>query len=121
MLDLVQQALEREKFSVVRIDGQKSLKDRTAALSRFKVNPRCTVMLASIGSAGEGCVPCVILRLMMTADTSPHQSRFHDRNNRPSTRATLEPDGRRASGEPCPSDWTDSACYHNSLRHSCLY
>ena len=56
MLDLVQQALEREGFSVVRIDGQKSLKDRTDALSKFRTNAQYTVMLASIGSAGEGFV-----------------------------------------------------------------
>ena len=56
MLDLVQQALELEGFSVARIDGQKSLQDRGRAISRFNDDPTCTVMLASIGSAGEGSV-----------------------------------------------------------------
>ncbi|KAM7210964.1 SNF2 family N-terminal domain containing protein [Rhypophila decipiens] len=54
MLDLVQQTLINEGFVAVRIDGQKSLKERTNALSTFRSDPACTVMLASIGSAGEG-------------------------------------------------------------------
>lgn len=54
MLDLVQQALTKEGFIVVRIDGQKSLKERTDAISKFETDPTCSVMLASIGSAGEG-------------------------------------------------------------------
>jgi SNF2 family DNA or RNA helicase len=56
MLDLVQQALEFAGFSVARIDGQKSLQDRARAISRFTDDSACTVMLASIGSAGEGYV-----------------------------------------------------------------
>lgn len=54
MLDLVQAALQRQGFSYTRIDGQSSLTDRTAAIHAFNDNPRCTVLLASIGSAGEG-------------------------------------------------------------------
>ncbi len=54
MLNLVQHALEEEGFSVARIDGQKSLLERAHAISRFSKDPRCTVMLATIGSAGEG-------------------------------------------------------------------
>jgi len=56
MLDLAQQALELSGFSVTRIDGQKSLQDRALAISKFNDDPKCTVMLASIGSAGEGSV-----------------------------------------------------------------
>ncbi|KAM7189881.1 SNF2 family N-terminal domain containing protein [Rhypophila sp. PSN 637] len=44
----------KKGFVAVRIDGRKSLKDRKNALSRFKSDPTCTVMLVSIGSAGEG-------------------------------------------------------------------
>jgi len=54
MLNLVQHALELAGFSVARIDGQKSLQDRATAISRFSRDPECTVMLATIGSAGEG-------------------------------------------------------------------
>ena len=56
MLDLAQHALEEEGFSVARIDGQKSLLERARAISRFGEDPGCTVMLATIGSAGEGSV-----------------------------------------------------------------
>ena len=54
MLDLAQAALEEEGFSVARIDGQKTLLERARAISRFGENPGRTVMLATIGSAGEG-------------------------------------------------------------------
>jgi SNF2 family DNA or RNA helicase len=37
-----------------RIDGQLSLRRRRQAINRFTERPKCTVMLASIGSAGEG-------------------------------------------------------------------
>ena len=56
MLDLAQHALAEAGFLVARIDGQKSLLERARAISRFGENPGCTVMLATIGSAGEGCV-----------------------------------------------------------------
>ena len=56
MLDLAQHALEEEGFSVARIDGQKNLLERARAISRFGEDPGCTVMLATIGSAGEGSV-----------------------------------------------------------------
>jgi SNF2 family DNA or RNA helicase len=54
MLDIVQQFLQSEGFVVQRIDGQKSLDQRRTALTQFNDDPSCTVMLASIGSAGEG-------------------------------------------------------------------
>ncbi|KAH6635023.1 SNF2 family N-terminal domain-containing protein [Chaetomium sp. MPI-SDFR-AT-0129] len=54
MLDLAQHALEEAGFSVARIDGQKGLLERARAISRFGEDPGCTVMLATIGSAGEG-------------------------------------------------------------------
>ena len=56
MLDLVQDHLEMNGFTFQRIDGQSSLPKRGEALRLFREDPKCTVMLASIGSAGEGCV-----------------------------------------------------------------
>ncbi|KAF5674657.1 helicase-like transcription factor [Fusarium circinatum] len=54
MLDLIQQALLVASFSCVRIDGQFSIKKREEALFRFANDPCCTVMLATLGSGGEG-------------------------------------------------------------------
>ncbi|KAF2792116.1 hypothetical protein K505DRAFT_408838 [Melanomma pulvis-pyrius CBS 109.77] len=54
MLDLIQQALPSRGFTSQRIDGSTSLEGRTKALCIFNEDPNCTVMLASIGSAGEG-------------------------------------------------------------------
>ena len=54
MLDLVELALSRENITFVRIDGQKSDQQRRKAIEAFRVNPQCTVLLATIGSAGVG-------------------------------------------------------------------
>jgi SNF2 family DNA or RNA helicase len=54
MLDLIQQALLTYSFGSCRIDGGKSLEGRRLALKRFNEDPDCSVMLATIGSAGEG-------------------------------------------------------------------
>jgi SNF2 family DNA or RNA helicase len=54
MLDLIANALAHHGFRFERIDGQTSLKHRSVAIQQFKNNPACTVMIASIGSAGEG-------------------------------------------------------------------
>ncbi|KAK4198874.1 SNF2 family N-terminal domain-containing protein [Triangularia verruculosa] len=54
MLNLVQQHIEDAGFGVARIDGGTSLVDRSKAMSRFRDDPSCTVMLATIGSAAEG-------------------------------------------------------------------
>ncbi|KAJ3542098.1 hypothetical protein NM208_g4029 [Fusarium decemcellulare] len=54
MIDHVQKHLNEEGFIVERIDGQASLDQRRKAILRFKEEPDCTIMLASIGSAGEG-------------------------------------------------------------------
>jgi SNF2 family DNA or RNA helicase len=56
MLDLIQKALESHGFSFCRIDGSTSLEERRNAMLRFNKDPKCTIMLASIGSAGEGWV-----------------------------------------------------------------
>ncbi|KAF5573492.1 helicase-like transcription factor [Fusarium pseudocircinatum] len=54
MLDLVQKALLQAGFMCVRIDGQYSIKQREKALTRFASDACCTVMLATLGSGGEG-------------------------------------------------------------------
>ncbi|KEZ43834.1 hypothetical protein SAPIO_CDS3994 [Scedosporium apiospermum] len=54
MLDLVQKDLQDVGLGIQRIDGQASLQQRRAAMEQFKSDPNCTVMLASMGSAGEG-------------------------------------------------------------------
>ena len=56
MLDLVQEALKATGFGVQRIDGQSSLQQRSEAIRQFNNDLDCTVMLASLGSAGEGYV-----------------------------------------------------------------
>lgn len=57
MLDLVER-LDLNGFTYKRVDGQSSLQKRRSAIHQFNEDPRCTVMLASIGSAGEGYVFC---------------------------------------------------------------
>ncbi|KAF7508204.1 hypothetical protein GJ744_009501 [Endocarpon pusillum] len=54
MLDIVQLHLELNGFIFRRIDGQSSLQERRKAICQFNDDPKCTVMLASICSAGEG-------------------------------------------------------------------
>jgi hypothetical protein len=56
MLDLIGAALREKGLVFQRIDGQSSLSQRKEALKDFDSDPKCTVMLASIGAAGEGCV-----------------------------------------------------------------
>ncbi|CVL08518.1 uncharacterized protein FMAN_05219 [Fusarium mangiferae] len=54
MLDLVGHALSSQGFRFQRIDGQSSISQRKIALETFGSDPECSVMLASIGAAGEG-------------------------------------------------------------------
>ncbi|KAL7763758.1 hypothetical protein ACKLNR_007116 [Fusarium oxysporum f. sp. zingiberi] len=54
MLNLLEIALRSEGFKFARIDGQKSLVERTSALRSFRNDDSCTVMIATIGSIGEG-------------------------------------------------------------------
>ncbi|KAK1833651.1 SNF2 family N-terminal domain-containing protein [Podospora conica] len=54
MLDLIESPLRKAGFSFRRIDGKGSLKQRAEALTAFSEDPSCTVLLASLGSAGEG-------------------------------------------------------------------
>lgn len=54
MLDLIEIAIQSSGFGWQRIDGQTSLKSRGEAIRRFNEKADCRVMLATIGSAGEG-------------------------------------------------------------------
>ncbi|MCJ1385988.1 hypothetical protein MMC17_009113 [Xylographa soralifera] len=54
MLNLLEQVLNGEKILFARIDGKKTDTQRRAAIRRFRADPSCTVLLASIGSAGVG-------------------------------------------------------------------
>lgn len=56
MLDLIAAALREKGVDFCRIDGRSTLSQRGKALNRFAKDPACTVVLASIGAAGEGCV-----------------------------------------------------------------
>jgi len=54
MLDLIEKALAAEGVIFRRIDGGKSLRQRRQAIESFRNDSSCTVLLASIGSAGVG-------------------------------------------------------------------
>jgi SNF2 family DNA or RNA helicase len=54
MLDLIQPALSQYQFRTCRIDGSTSLEGRSNMLREFSEDAHCAVMLATIGSAGEG-------------------------------------------------------------------
>ena len=54
MLNLIAKALTHYGFRYQRLDGQSSLQQRDIAIQRFNDDSTYTIMLASIGSAGEG-------------------------------------------------------------------
>ncbi|KAH6876382.1 SNF2 family N-terminal domain-containing protein [Thelonectria olida] len=54
MLGLIETALQQSGISYERLDGQSTLLQRSNAMRKFADDPTCTVMLATIGSAGEG-------------------------------------------------------------------
>lgn len=54
MLDLIQEVLVEIGAKFQRIDGSSSLPERRVAMHRFKGDNTVTIMLASIGAAGEG-------------------------------------------------------------------
>jgi SNF2 family DNA or RNA helicase len=56
MLDLVEKALNGTGFQFQRIDGSKSSSNRKKALRVFNESPSCTILLATLGSAGVGYV-----------------------------------------------------------------
>ena len=56
MLDLVEIALGINCFGFQRIDGKQAEARRRSVLDEFRKNARCSILLASIGSAGVGYV-----------------------------------------------------------------
>lgn len=54
MLDIVQDVLTGIGVSFRRIDGKSTLLERNSALSSFNHDDTITIMLASIGTVGEG-------------------------------------------------------------------
>ncbi|CAD6594367.1 MAG: hypothetical protein ASARMPRED_009263, partial [Alectoria sarmentosa] len=54
MLDLISQALNANNIRFERLDGKMSTPQRHRAIQNFRKDPRCTVFLATVGSAGVG-------------------------------------------------------------------
>src|SRR5579862_9161628 len=54
MLDLVELLCNAEGHETVRYVGSMSLKNREAAIKRFKHDPDCTIMLTSLRAGGVG-------------------------------------------------------------------
>ena len=54
MLNLIEKSLRAEGFKYGRVDGALSIAQTSKALKRFSTDPKCTILLASIGSAGVG-------------------------------------------------------------------
>jgi SNF2 family DNA or RNA helicase len=54
MLDLVEKALSGAGFRFQRIDGSRSFSSRKQALHIFDKDSSCTILLATLGSAGVG-------------------------------------------------------------------
>ena len=61
MLNLVEVALTRNGFLFQRVDGNRTDEQRRLSLETFRTDPRYSILLASIGSAGIGyftaCLP----------------------------------------------------------------
>jgi SNF2 family DNA or RNA helicase len=56
MANLIEKGLRQNGLLFARIDGQTSLDGRKKALKMFNCDQNCKIMLATIGSAGEGYV-----------------------------------------------------------------
>lgn len=54
MLDLIEVSLCQKGYRYQRLDGKKSLSQRAEAVELFNTDSTYTIMLATIGSAGEG-------------------------------------------------------------------
>ena len=54
MLDLIGQGLNAANIRFERLDGKMSTPQRHKAIQSFRGDPKCTVFLATIGSAGVG-------------------------------------------------------------------
>jgi len=56
MLDLIGKAMNNEEIGFERLDGTRPLPQRERALKEFRSNPKCEVLLASLGAGGVGYV-----------------------------------------------------------------
>lgn len=54
MLDLISKALDINNICFERLDGKMSNSQRHKAIQHFRSDPKCTVFLATVGSAGVG-------------------------------------------------------------------
>lgn len=63
MLDLVEIALNKRGFGSLRLDGKQTEARRRSALEGFRTDAQCSILLASIGSAGVGYDRCSTFRL----------------------------------------------------------
>lgn len=54
MLDLIGNTLNERGMAFQRIDGHSSLLQRKDSIETFSSDPQCSILLASIGAAGEG-------------------------------------------------------------------
>ena len=54
MLDLVEVALKINGFKFQRVDGSRTDEQRKKCLETFRTDHQCSILLASIGSAGVG-------------------------------------------------------------------
>ena len=135
MLDLVQSDLEKAGLRTQRIDGQVSLQKRRTAIEQFNSDSGCTVMLASIGSAGEGYVVPVqpsfpsitTARQLVVATRNPmpridividNQDRSHLGLSRSYIGAAVEPNVRGTSCWESSSYWTSPAGICDAVRCS---
>lgn len=53
--------LYKNDFGFHRLDGQQTEEQRRSTIDGFRRDARCSILLASIGSAGVGCVMDAIL------------------------------------------------------------
>lgn len=56
MLDLISKALNINNIRFERLDGKMSTPQRHRAIHNLRSDPKCTVFLATVGSAGVGRV-----------------------------------------------------------------
>jgi len=60
MLNLIEASLVDKGLKLYRIDGKTSMRQRRAALKAFSDDEDYSIMLASIGAAGEGYACSII-------------------------------------------------------------
>lgn len=70
MLDLLEIALYQAGYRFVRIDGRLSVAQRTSALSTFRNDEACTVLIATITSVGEGWAAVLLPYIVMPFDAN---------------------------------------------------